>query len=193
MKSDEAIEQIAYLKELTANARWRAAECYPLFILWGIIYVPGYILNSFSIWIFLSLAGIILTAYFFFITYKHKNTDNRLTLLLLERIAMQAVVIIISGALIFTVLMKNGLWSETNAFWPFYSGIVMMVIGISALGTFPVTAGAWFSLVSTISVFIPMPYQSVWLEITVGGGAIITGLILRNKYKKAEMKKNKKE
>jgi hypothetical protein len=30
-------------------------------------------------------------------------------------------------------------------------------------------------------VFIPMPYQSVWLEITAGGGAIITGLILRNK------------
>jgi hypothetical protein len=94
---------------------------------------------------------------------------------------MQAVVIIISGALIFTVLMKNRLWPETNAFWPFYYGIIMMIIGIYAFGTFSVIAGFWFSLVSAISVFIPMPYQSVWLEITAGGGAIITGLILRNK------------
>jgi hypothetical protein len=190
MKHDEAIEQIAYLKELISNAKWKAAECYPLFILWGVVYIPGYIINNFTLWIILGVIGIILNAVFFLTIYKHSNNGSWLTLPLLKQIAMLAMVVFISGTLFFIVLMKNRAWPEVNAFWPFYSGTMMMILGISFSGLFPVITGLWLALVSVISVFIPMPYQSIWLAITTGGGAVFAGLLLRHMFKKAKKKAN---
>ena len=185
MKSDEAIEQIAYLKELTRGVREQAAECYLLLIIWGVIYIPGYIVSNLTLWVILLIIGFILTFVFYLNIYNRNDSDNWLTPPLLKRIISLAMIFLISGTIILLALMKHRLYHEVNAFWPFYAGIFMMTIGTSVLASFPVKAGLWFALVSGVSVFIPFPYQTIWLAITTGGGAVVAGLILRAKMEKA--------
>ena len=67
MKSDEALEQIAYLKEITDNSRLKAAYGYPYFFLWGIVMAIGYIgvlwVKPDLIWAIADSAGILISVY----------------------------------------------------------------------------------------------------------------------------------
>ncbi len=64
MKSEEALEQIVYLKKIAAKNRLIAAYGYPFFILWGIITATGYfgslMLSTHLAWLIL-IVGIILS------------------------------------------------------------------------------------------------------------------------------------
>ncbi len=187
MRSDEAIEQVAYLKEIINRTRLKAAEGYPWLILWGIIYLLGYTSVYFFgqfVWIVLITVGGLLSIIIPTIQKIRKRTVNRRAPSLIKKIGMQCLILVISGGLIFKVLVTHRDWTIVNAYWPFLIGVIYMVAGVH-IGWDMILIGFWIALVSIISIFIPPQYQSVWLGITAGGGLLFTGILFRYQFKKA--------
>ena len=60
MKTQDALDQITYLQELINQTRLRAADGYPYFLLWGLLWIVGYtasILWSDLVWPGILVAG----------------------------------------------------------------------------------------------------------------------------------------
>jgi hypothetical protein len=76
MKTQDVLDQIAYLQELINQTRLRAADGYPYFILWGLLWIVGYtgsILWSHLVWAGILVAGGLISAV---IGFKKKKTSR---------------------------------------------------------------------------------------------------------------------
>lgn len=185
MKSEEALEQIAYLKELTAKTRLKAADSYPHFILWGIIvfigYLGTYILSTHKIW-FIVTIGAIISCLMGFICSRNKSTTR-----LLKQIGLQFLILVIAGILIFIYLLRYHDESMLSAFPSFQFGIIYLVASVH-LGRNLMFVGLWMIFASAISLIFPVPFHDIWLAISIGGGLLSTGILFRNRSKKTEKK-----
>jgi hypothetical protein len=189
MKSDEAIKQIEYLKELTDKTRLKAAGGYPWFFIWGFFYIIGYIGSIFFpgsyFWWFLLGIGVLLSYMVMYFIRRKEKSLNKANPPLLKKIGLQCLILIISGGFIFSVIINFKAWNLVNAFWPFYIGVIYMVAGVH-FGLDGFLIGFWITFVAIISLFISIPYQYIWLAVTAGGGMVFTGILFRYQVKKSK-------
>ena len=182
MKSDEALEQIAYLKELTSKTRLIASYGYKYYILWGILSLTGFItavyFNPMIIWTTIDIIGFLLTFLLILIDTKKVKASA-----LLKKIGWQSLVLLISGFIIYYVIRRYEDYTILVAFWPFQIGIIYLVASVH-MGKDLTFIGLWLIASSIASVFMPMPFQNFWLGAACGGGLILTGIIFRNQIKK---------
>lgn len=64
MNMQEALDQVAYLQKLVAQTRLRAADGYPFFLLWGLLWIAGYagsIRWSQGVWAIIAPVGVLLS------------------------------------------------------------------------------------------------------------------------------------
>jgi hypothetical protein len=189
MKSEEALEQIAYLKELTEKTRKSAAYGYPYLILWGILCIIGYSHHYlFPIylwgwtWLIISILGMIITV----ILLINRNKKYGYTPLS-KKIGQQCFVLFATDLLIFSVLVYYKIIILLTPYWAFQIGIIYIISGVH-LGKAYTFMGLWMIITAIASFFMSDPLQSVWLAISFGGGLLFTGIIFRNQIKKSENK-----
>lgn len=182
MESNEALNQIAYVRDLLTKTRLSSAEGYPYFILWGIIWILGYIGSIWIppyLWSGLCLIGGI-GSFFIGKRRKWKPTDLKL----LKQLAIQALILFMTSLPIYALLFFSKLDAIIYAFWPFEIGIIYMVIGVF-MGKDLMGIGSGLVFAALISLLLPNPFQFIWLAIIGGGGLLMTGIIFRNQVKKS--------
>lgn len=185
MKSDEALEQIAYLKELTQKTRIKAVYSYPYFMLWGILSMIGYSSRAYlplhlygSMWVILWIIGMPVTI-FFIVRQGRKHTYTPL----LRRIGLQCLILIAADNLLFALLIYYKVYALLNPFWAFQIGLIYLIISVHTGLTYTFI-GFWMIISAVVSFFITGPLSNIWLAVSFGGGMLITGIIFRNKVKK---------
>ena len=184
MKPENALDQIAFLKEIIAKSRIRAAYAYPYCIVWGTIWVTGYLTTiAFSplyVWPAITSIGAILSI---IIGIKKRHTEGGTRLL--KQLGLQSLVLFVSYILVFALLVyvsKEQL--ILNAYWPFQIGVTYIVMSVF-IGRDLLYIGLWLVSASLASLLMPLQTQSIWLALSGGGGLLLTGAIFRNQVMKS--------
>lgn len=178
---EEALDQIAYLKELAQRSRWEVACGYPYYILWGVIWVIGYIagiwITSFNwLWPILCLCGFTGSI----LIYLRIKRFRHFTPALLKKLQWLTILIVALAFSFFYLFLKiplNVRWFY--GYWPFWIGIIYIANGLF-IDAKLVWIGGWVALTSLVSLIIPIPFSFIWLAGSGGGGLILTGIMLRN-------------
>jgi hypothetical protein len=189
MKSEEALEQLAFLKELTAKTALNIAYGYRYFILWGILCAFGYINNVIFpmylhnyLWSAISIVGLIITIVIL-IKEKKKHGGSPL----FKRIGIQCLILFLIDYLFFGFFIHYKIYELLNAYWSFQIGIIYIIASIH-LNRSLTFIGLWLILTAIVSFFIPIQFQNIFMAITFGGGLIFTGVIFKIQIRKIESK-----
>ena len=186
MKSEEALEQISYMKDLLAKSRIKATEGYPVFLLVGIFWFIGNILIITAhtipflnfLWVFFVIAAAVSVRA---LVRNHKWPV--MDLKLLKQLGSQCLFLLISS-IPFGVLLFNlsANWAF-KAYVPFQVGLAYMIAGVF-IGRDMKYIGLGIAATSLLSLLMPYPFQDIWLAVVGGGGLAVTGVIFRNQVKK---------
>lgn len=179
-KAEDALEQIHFLKKLTQQTAIEISKGYLFFILWGMIWIIGYIGEALlpipfkgTIWAVLCMIGIIGTLIFFSRMKDHTATP------LSKKLWAMNIIFGLASALFFASLFFNPNYYFINAYWAFQIGVIYMINGIF-IDNKLIFVGIWSVGASLVSLLFPSLFvQCFWLAITGGGGLLTTGIILR--------------
>lgn len=188
MKKEELLDHINYLEEITKQTRIRAADGYQYFLLWGVLWIIGYLGSIYYpdiIWSIITPIGGIAS-----LLIGYRMNRNKQKPLLLKKIGWLALILLLS-AIIISILLSQIIEEPSllgqifNSYWPFWIGIIYLSAGIF-MDKIMVRIGSGLLLISLIGFFLPNIYQEIWFAILGGGGIILTGLILRKQVLKNE-------
>jgi hypothetical protein len=189
MKSEEALEQIAYLKNLSEKAKINAAYGYPYFFLWGILCIIGYLHRLIFpfhtwkwVWLIISIIGAIMTA---IILINRKKKSGYAPLL--KKIGLQCIILLAADGLIFSLLLYHKIYILLNPYWAFQIGFIHIIVSVH-MGLSFTFIGLWIIITAVAAYFMPLPFQHIWLAITFGGGLIFTGILFKFQIRKIESK-----
>ncbi|NLM37537.1 MAG: hypothetical protein GX202_05355 [Firmicutes bacterium] len=184
MKTEEVLDQIAYLRELITQTRLRAADGYPFFLLWGLLWIVGYMG---SIWLSSQVwAGVVVVGGVLSVVVGFKKKNELAAPPLLKKIGWLELILFAYSAFLFSLLLLfTDNFQIINSFWPFQIGMLYILAGIFA-GRSLVLIGCWLMVAAVAGIWIPFPWQQIWLAAGGGGGLILTGLLLRKQVIKGE-------
>lgn len=181
MKTEQALEQVAYLRDLVEQTRVRAADTWPYFMLWGLIVPVGYLASwrlseerAAWVWMGLVLGGAIVS----FVIGRTFRRGGR-TPALMRRLGWIAAVVFAAGELLPNVLMDLRADAEL-AYPPFLWGVIYVLWGVLA-GWELVVIGAWTVAAACVSVAFSHDVQALWLAAASGIGLLATGVLLRRR------------
>ena len=184
MKTQDALDQIAYLQELINQTRLRAADGYPYFLLWGLLWIVGYtasILWSHLVWTGILVAGGLISAVIGF-----KKKKNLPAPPLLKKIGWVMLVLLVYIAFLFSrLLLVTDTLQIIISFWPFHVGLLYILAGVF-IGRPMVIIGCWLILAAVAGIWLPSFWQQIWLAAGGGGSLLLTGLIMRKQVIKDE-------
>lgn len=186
MNPEDALKQIEYLKELADETRIRASEGYPFFLLWGALWILGYIgmINlDYQIWAWVAPLGGILSGV---IGWRMKPYSGAGPLL--KKLAKLSVILGVSACCVFAALVTvstNPNPRFLTAFWPFQIGVIYTAVGLF-MGKEMVKIGGWLLATAIISLWLPPTFQLIWLAALGGGALLLTGLLLLRQAKRNE-------
>ncbi len=177
MNMQEALDQVAYLQKLVAQTRLRAADGYPFFLLWGLLWIAGYagsIRWSQGVWAIIAPVGVLLS-----VVLVLKKRREQPVPPLLKKIGWVMLILFIYIAFLFgQLLLISDNPQIVNSFWPFHIGLLYIVAGILT-GRSLVMIGCWLILAAVAGIWFPSPWQEIWLAAGGGGSLILTGVLLR--------------
>jgi hypothetical protein len=184
---DEALEQIHYLKELTAQTVIRIAHGYPFYILWGILWIFGYLGSALIhgarqgfLWLIISLIGLIGCVLIDIRLKKQTSTP------FLQKILRMNIVLAAGTILMFILIFFA--FRESNiirAYLPFQIGIIYIINGI-LVGSELIYVGIWLAFAALVSLWMPAFVQNLWFAAAGGGGLIVSGILLKKQVAKGE-------
>jgi hypothetical protein len=185
MKPEDVLEQIQFLKELTQQTAIQISKGFLFFILWGLIWMIGYIGEALSpvpfkatIWAILCTIGMIGSIIIF------ARIKDRIVTPLSKKLWLLNIILGLAAMLIFGALYINPNYYFINAYWAFQIGVIYMINGIF-IDNKLIFIGIWTAGASLVSLLFPTLFsQCFWLAITSDGGLMITGIILRKKVNK---------
>ncbi len=188
LKQGEALEQIAYLKKLTEQTRLRAADWYPYFLLWGVIWIIGNAAGPWVkdwkyglLWLALCVAGMAIS----FIIGFSRRANSKKAPPLLKKLGLLSLTITAAAGLFFPfVIMALG-EKIITLYWPFWIGVVYIANSVF-IGRQLAWIGLWIVFEAVIALIIPMPYFYFWLSLAGGGSLLATGLIFKKQAKSHE-------
>lgn len=178
------MDQIVYLQKLITQTRLRAADGYPFFLLWGVLWIVGYagtIVWSPLVWAGIFVAGGLISAVICF-----KKKQELPVPPLLKKIGWLMLILFVYIAFLFgQLLLISDNHQIITSFWPFHIGLLYILAGIFT-GRSLVLIGCWLILAAVAGIWLPSPWQEIWLAAGAGGGLILTGVILRKQVIKDE-------
>ena len=173
--TQKALDQITYLQELVKQTRLRAAEGYPYFLLWGTLWVLGYLGSiwlTYAVWLIIGPIGAIFSIVIGFALKKKRPLPP-----LLKKLGWLTLVLgIYMGSIFALLLTVTHNVRIFNSYWPFHIGLLYIAAGIF-LGRQMILIGGWLMLVAFAGLWLPMPFQAFWLAAGGGGGLILTGFL----------------
>lgn len=185
IEPDEAIKQIAYIRDLLESTKLRLATAYPLFLMWGVFWVIGYVGGRWVEtggprwlewrWILLNATGAF-AMILWGVRYGRPNPRATTTL---ERQIFWLMVSLFLGFMLLPLAIGGGrIFVNLNTYLPYCIGMGYIVVGIF-LGREMYVIGAWIAACAAASAFIPDNVHWLWFAVNGGGGLIVTGLLLR--------------
>lgn len=184
MKTQDALDQITYLQELINQTRLRAADGYPYFLLWGLLWIAGYMASI--LWSHLVWAGILVAGGLVSVVIGFKMKKNLPAPPLLKKIGWVMLVLFVYIAFLFgRLLLVTDDPQIIISFWPFHIGLLYILAGIF-IGRPMIIIGCWLILAAVAGLWLPLPWQQIWLAAGGGGSLLLTGLIMRKQVIKDE-------
>ena len=173
LEQREALEQIAYVRRLLDQSRLHAARAADYFLLWGVIWIVGY-LGMFVVgWLWFALipAGVIGCA-----VLGRRDGGRGAVATPLTRQLGAVNLILFTAALGAAIAARDA--SFALAMWPLAIGVIYLVNGVF-IGRDFLVIGAWLSAAGLVAVWLPIAAGVLWLAFAGGGGLLTTGLLLR--------------
>lgn len=185
MKPEEALDQISYLRGLVQQSWLRVTWGYPHFLLWGVLWVIGYLSTLWTpepqrlwVWPAVYVVGAMGSASL------GKKAGRRAPVPTLLKKLGWINLVLLAGSILLLVFFVGFTDRHTiNAFWPFQIGVFYIVNGL-LLGQELVFIGSWLVSAAITSLWMASPIQDIWLAVAGGGGLILTGILLRRQVKK---------
>ena len=177
MEKEKAFEQIEYLQELAEQSRLRAARGYPFFLLWGVLWVIGYLgtaIYSPTIWGIVGLTGGIGSIW---ISYRQVSKETA-PLLLRKLKRLEGLLLLAALAIYFVLVNFIEVRQFFNAYWPFQIGVMYTAAGIF-IGQRMIKIGLWLIGIAAIGFWLPEFWCEVWFAFLGGGGLLFTGWYFR--------------
>lgn len=175
MKPRDALDQVAYMRHLIDQTRVWMADGYLHFLIWGGIWVIGY-LASISmgplVWGILIPVGIAVSMVAGYRYRKRSRSQLGFRLARMNTLLFIMAVVILG---LFVRLTPAVL----NAYWPLVIGVSLMLNGLF-IGRVMFLFGLGLALAGIGSLLMPLLLQHLWLGIVGGGGLFTMGLLLRN-------------
>lgn len=198
--TEEALEQIAYMKRLVDETRYRVGVGYPMFLMWGAIWVAGY-LGTLAlpdaaeewVWPLLMVAA--------FVGHlvdgrSGRYSVNRSTELTRKLFRVNLVLVAAAFALPSLLGMESRALARPgdefsvnvvfgSFYIPFIVGVIYVINGVF-LGVELVRIGAWLLasslLGALIGIWISIDASFIWMAVAGGGSLILTGILLRKNW-----------
>lgn len=185
MKKSEALDQLDYLKEIIKNTKLTAIDGYPYMILWGLIWIIGYIstiwLSDF-VWMILSTLGGLTSAVIGIKWPWKKNADTRL---LIKLFLQSGVVILVFIFYPLFLSSTSEFYTNSFSFWPILLAVIYILWGIM-IGKEMIIIGVFLIITSLIGMNFTGNLQNLWYAITCGGTLTSFGIYCRAMVKKNE-------
>ncbi|MBW3589702.1 MAG: hypothetical protein KY429_09820 [Actinobacteria bacterium] len=203
MERQEALEQVEYMKRLIEDTSFRVSVGYPIFLMWGVIWVIGYIGGVVApeavkpwVWPVLLVAAFVGHA---IDARSHRYRVNpptaltrrmfRINVLLAAATFLLPAVLGLEGAVMGATSADQTQLAFSIGFGPFYIpfmvGLIYVVNGIF-LGAEFVRIGTWLMVSSVTATIVGVTAGAsaafVWMAVTGGGSLLLTGILLRNSW-----------
>jgi hypothetical protein len=189
IEPDEAIKQIAYIRDLLDSTKQRVATYWPIFVMWGPLWMLGYLGEYWQDnggpawldwrWAILNAIGFVGT----FLLVSQRRGRQPLTSLERQMLWLQVGVFF---AFFFGIPMAigGGTIVDWNTYVPFYVGFTYFVAGVF-LGRELIMISLWLAACALAAEFLPEHVRWLWFAVNGGGGLIVSGLILRRQLRRS--------
>lgn len=189
IEPDEAMKQIAYIRDLLESTKQRVATYWPIFVMWGLLWVLGYAGEYWADnggpgwldWRWPILNGIGFVGWF--VLAIRSRGRGPLTTLERQLLWLQVGVF---GAFFVGVPMAMGdgpAAVDLNTYIPFYIGFSYFVAGVF-LGRELILISLWLAATALTAEFLPEGIRWLWFAVNGGGGLIVSGLLLRRQLRR---------
>lgn len=180
---EEALDQIGYLRDLVQMTRMRVAVGYPYFILWGILWICGYLAPLWVqpemlslVWAIVGTIGGVSSAV---IGLRANQKEHVPTSTLSRQLGWLSSVLAGSAAIGFTIMMLvTRELAFLNIWWPLQVGVIYLANGVF-MGRELIWIGGWLVGAALISLLMPVTIQTLFLSFAGGGGLLFSGILLR--------------
>jgi len=183
---NEAIKQIAYIRDLLESTKLRLATAWPIFVMWGPLWVLGYsgehwIRNGGPRWLewrwaIVNAAGFLGTAVW---VLASRRREGRPATTLERRIFWLEVGLFFAFFFGLPLAIGGGtIHVDFDTYIPFYIGVAYFVAGVF-LGRELIFIGTWIAACASAAAFLPEDTRWLWFAVNGGGGLFVTGLLLR--------------
>jgi hypothetical protein len=184
MKPEEALDQITYLRELVSQSRVRVAGWWSYFIVWGVLWIAGYLgtlwlPQPYNEWTWPVVYALGFGRSFW---QSARHGRGQPTPALLKKLGWVSWILLGAGLSLGWLFPLDMGRHTVNALFPFWVGLVYVVNGIF-LGRELVWIGAWVAAAAVGSLWLPAPVQDYFLAAVGGGGLVVTGTFLRRQVK----------
>lgn len=188
MKENEAIERLDFLKQLVEDARVRISDSYPIFIVWGIVWIVGYagsvlLPADYQAWVWptilpLAFAAMLMDGVLGRRRGRYMYPSTPLTKNLFRMNLLMALV---------TFFFIPNLVAEVSErdqmhYIPFMIGFTYLLNGLF-VGRELIWIGAWIAIAAFAASFMPFDLASIWMAAAGGGSLVATGWMLRRGFK----------
>jgi hypothetical protein len=183
---DEASEQLAYVRRIAEQARLRVGNQYELFVVWGLVWIAGYLSSVrwyregdgglwFPLIVLGDLASVAVVVHKLRAEPRRPDGDFR---------PFAAIGLIIVGLLALPALLLQNVDPEiTSAFYPYVFGLTWLAFGV-LLGRPYLLLGAVLLGSSLVSLPMSWEAQQYFLGLVAGGGMASFGLWLGFKVRR---------
>jgi hypothetical protein len=186
MKPEEALEQVAYMRRLVDQSRITMSGFGPYFILWGILWIVGYLG---ALWFPGGMRDYVWPAVYvigfgasYWPALRRRGGSGPAPALFKKLSWLSLLLLAGFMALPFTFFASPRQLEPSqhtvNAYYPFVIGLIYVAQGIF-YGRAIIAIGAWLLVAGFASLWLPWPLQSQFLALSGGGSLIVTGLLLR--------------
>jgi hypothetical protein len=178
VKTKEALEQITYLKKIVGQTRLRLADGYPYLLIWGSIWLLGYLGSIWLIpdllWPIIAGVGGILSVVIGVIYKRGQSVPP-----LLKNLGWIGLILFLAMGCMFGLLITITQKIQIlHSYWPFQIGIIYLVMGVF-IGRKMILIGSWLILVAMTGLWLMTPFLQIWMAVGGGGSMILSGFLLR--------------
>lgn len=190
IEPDEAMKQIAYIRDLLESTKQRVATYWPIFVMWGLLWVLGYAGeywddNGGPAWLggrWPIINGIGFVGWF--VLAGRRRGRGPLTTLERQLLWLQ-VGLFVAFFLGIPMAMGDGPTAvDLNTYIPFYIGFSYFVAGVF-LGRELILISLWLAATALAAEFLPEGIRWLWFAVNGGGGLIVSGLLLRRQLRRS--------
>ena len=177
---ERAATQLQYLQDLVDGVRQRASVLCPHFVIWGVVWMVGYVATSQlgpsgddGVWAVSLICGGVASM---LVGMAHRRNRPQTVL---ERRLMSVNAVLIAFAVFGPVVFLHPTADAdlALAWFPVLFGVIYFIDGLF-LGRTLRWAGAWLVSAGLASLALPLEMQGLWLAAAGGGCLIVTGWIL---------------